>query len=87
MWNYAQGKKGRNLFFGDSQLPSQIARTRVRLLYMVKIFNDFNSLIVEALFKSSESEPLHLSHSTLKIYTDNFLTNNMLIANFVNLKV
>ena len=25
-------KKEENLFFGDSQLPSQIARTRVRLL-------------------------------------------------------
>ena len=26
-------KKEENLFWGDSQLPSQIARTRVRLLY------------------------------------------------------
>ena len=28
-------KKEENLFFGDSQLPSEIARTRVRLLYSV----------------------------------------------------
>ena len=35
MWKV---KKEENLFFEDSQLPSQIARTRVRLLYQLPIY-------------------------------------------------
>ena len=33
-WNFVQGQKGRKFIFGEIWLPSQNARTRVRLLYL-----------------------------------------------------
>ena len=37
MCNYVQGKKNENLFWGETWLPSQNARTRVSLLYLVSV--------------------------------------------------
>ena len=34
-------KKEENLFWGDSQLPSQNARTKVRLLYLMLVATEF----------------------------------------------
>ena len=46
MWNFAQGQKGRKFILGGDMLPSQNARTKVRLLYL-KSFIKIGSLTAE----------------------------------------